>query len=287
MKRWTNYHSHTKYSDGSHLPEHYVVSAIEKGMYAYGFSGHAPVPFKTDWTIKPDVLAEYFSQIAFLKEKYANEIRVHKSLEVDFIPGNPMCWDSTLKTLDLDYTIGSVHFVSQFPDGTPWNIDYTQEYFDAGLQRIFGGDIRAAVEKFYELSVIMIEEMHLDIIGHLDKMKMFCHGMFDENEQWYRDSVFKLLDAVHRAGTIVEINTRGVYKGSMDEFYPSSWILKEVRSRNIPVTICSDSHHPSELISGFDRAASLLEQLGFATLSVLTANGWEQKPFTSNDGILV
>lgn len=285
MKRWTNYHSHTIYSDGSHSPEHYIASAIEKGMFAYGFSGHAPVPFTTDWTIKPEILADYFQQIDRLKAKYAGEIRVHKSLEVDFIPGNPMCWDSTLKTFELDYVIGSIHFVGQFGDGSAWNIDYNQEFFDKGLHEIFGGDVKQAVKKFFELSNYMVEEMRPDIIGHLDKMKMFCASSLDENETWYRDCVFSLLSLLQESGTIIEINTRGVYKGSMHEFYPSNWILAEIQRMGLPVTISSDSHHPSELINGFDSAAELLSQLGFKTLSVLTENGWEQKPFTLENGI--
>ena len=38
-----NFHTHTTFCDGSHSAEEMVLSAIEKGFTALGFSGHSQV----------------------------------------------------------------------------------------------------------------------------------------------------------------------------------------------------------------------------------------------------
>jgi len=285
--RWTNYHSHTNFSDGSHPPEFYADAAVEAGMAAYGFSCHAPVTFPTDWTMQASELGHYLSEIERIKAKYQGQIPIFKSLEIDFLPGSPMCWLTTRKSWGLDYCIASIHFVDAFPDGTPWNIDTSLVLFQRGLDEIFGGNIRKATERFYELSLIMIEDMRPDIIGHLDKIKMFCMAGLNQNQQWYRDLVTHLLDTMKKHGTIMEINTRGYYKGKIDEMYPSQWIMREGYTRGIPVTICSDCHHPSELILGYEQAALQLAEVGYRTLSVLENGKWVQKNFTPQTGIII
>lgn len=282
---WTNYHSHTNFSDGSHAPELYAEAAAEAGMTAYGFSGHAPVTFATDWTIRPENLAAYFAEIDRIKEKYRAKLTVHKSLEIDFLPGSPMCWLSTRKAWELDYCIASIHFVDTFADGTPWNIDTSLSLFERGLTDIFGGDIRKAVERFYQLSEMMIGDMRPEIIGHLDKIKMFCASSLDQSQPWYQQLVGRLLDVMQKHGTIMEVNTRGYYKGTTDEMYPSQWIMSEAFKRGIPATICSDCHHPSEVILGYEEAAAQLAEVGYTTLSVLENGVWTQKGFTALNGI--
>ena len=71
---WTNYHSHSYYSDGEGHPKEYVLTAIEKGMYAYGFSCHSPVPFKSEWNMNYENLHSYLSDIKQLKIEYDDYI---------------------------------------------------------------------------------------------------------------------------------------------------------------------------------------------------------------------
>ena len=41
----TNYHTHTNFSDGNNTAEEVVLSAIEKGFNAIGFSDHGYTDF--------------------------------------------------------------------------------------------------------------------------------------------------------------------------------------------------------------------------------------------------
>jgi len=273
----TNYHSHTKFSDGSNEPKDYIEKAIEKEMKAYGFSCHAPTTFPCTWTIAPENLNNYIEEIDRLKKKYKDKIEIYKSLEIDYFPGNPLAQPENHKALHLDYIIGSVHFVDNLKNGEAWNIDTSKRIFDDGMVEIFGGDGKKAVTKFYELTLEMLDVMKPNIIGHLDKIKMFNTGnkFFNENEQWYKDLVENVLQKIKKTGTIVEVNTRGVYRGKTDDYYPSNQILKRCYELTIPVQINSDCHKPDEVANGFKEASQLLKEIGFKTMRVLLNNKWQ------------
>ena len=241
----TNYHSHTIYSDGSNPMEDYIISAINKGFVAYGFSCHAPVTFPCKWTIAPKELQSYLTEIDGLKVKYADKIIIFRSLEIDYFPGNPLAQPEEYKQLNLDYVIGSVHFVDNLKNGEAWNIDTSKRIFDEGMLEIFGGDGRKAVTKFYDLTLEMLDVMNPTIIGHLDKIKMFNinNKYFREEEQWYKDLIEMVLSKIKKKGTIVEVNTRGLYRGKTKDYYPSDFVLKRCLEMNISVTINTDCHN--------------------------------------------
>jgi len=137
---WTNYHMHSHYCDGKGKLASYVQKAIEKNMYAIGFSGHAPVPFHTNWHIQSDQLDNYISEIESLKNEY-EEIKIYSGLEVDYIPGQICPGDYADRNLDL--IIGSVHYAGQFEDKVNCCIDFSTKEFDRGLRLIFNDNIRS------------------------------------------------------------------------------------------------------------------------------------------------
>ena len=285
---WTNYHSHTNFSDGTDEPAVYADAALAQGMLAYGFSCHVPMPFYCAWSMKMEKLAEYSEMIEILKREYRGQLQVYRSLEIDYIPNVIGPKSQFILDAKLDYTVGSIHFVDQFADGTHWEIDGTSAIFENGLQQIFGGDIRKAVTRYYELTRMMVREECPDIIGHIDKIKMQNPGnkFFSEEEDWYKAEVLKTLDAVAGTKAIIEINTRGLYKKKTTEPYPGKWMLTEILKRKIPVAINSDSHHPKELTAEFGEAAALLKEVGFETVRSLYDNQWQDFQFDTN-GLLL
>jgi len=77
----TNYHSHSEFCDGTGLLEEYVTSAIKKEFDIFGFSGHAPLPFKNDWTMSKKDLLPYLIEAKRLKENYKNDIELKIGLK--------------------------------------------------------------------------------------------------------------------------------------------------------------------------------------------------------------
>lgn len=285
---WTNYHSHNMYCDGVESPEEFINIAIQLGMPAYGFSSHAPVSFTTDWCIQDKKFDNYLEEVRLIKAKYSSRIQTYLGLEIDYVPGIAGREMHLMKGLALDFFIGSVHFVDGFPDGTPWNIDHTFDFFKRGLEKIFNNDFRKASERFYEITLQMISNDMPNVIGHLDKIKMYNQGnrFFREDDKFYRVQVDKVLDTIKKSGTIVEVNTRGFYRYDQDDFYPSQWIIEKLSKMDIPVMLNSDSHKPEEITAGFEYAAKRLKEAGIKKLWALIDNSWRAYDFNGEGLVL-
>lgn len=281
---WTNYHSHCKFCDGTDQPYVYAEAAVDAGLVAYGFSSHAPTPFQNPWAMDVDNLRSYVREIKQLRDAWKNHIQIYCGLEVDYVPGVMGPKSLFIRNAELDYTIGSIHFVDAFKDGRSWEIDGTSKLFEEGLDAIFNGNVKQAVSRYFELTRQMVLEECPDIIGHIDKIKMQNTGnkYFSESEEWYKDEVIVTLDLIQHSKAIVEVNTRGIYKKKTTETYPSEWMLKEILKRNIPVTISSDAHHPSEITSEFEFAADLLKSIGFEYVYNLFDGKWRPFRYSKN-----
>ncbi len=276
---FANLHSHTHYCDGTDAPETYLQAALEAGLVGYGFSSHAPLPFATPWAMQAAKLPAYLSEIRSLKRQWAGRIEVLCGLEVDFIPG--IVGPSAFRAFDLDYTIGSVHFVDAFPDGKPFEADGPTSLFDTGLREIFGGDIRKCLERYFSLLTEMVMTDPPDVVGHLDKLKIHNGGqrLWQESAKWYRDAVMQAIEVIAQSPSIVEINTRGHYLGKTVDFYPSEWILREMKALGIRVAIHSDAHHPRQVAASFDAAVQMAKQAGYGSHWLLQEGEWREAPF--------
>ena len=109
----TDYHIHTTFSDGKASPEEYVSHAISAGISEIGFSEHLSL-FKEnqDWCMNPSNAQNYIDYIRNLKSN-TNDIKIKAGLEIDFIPGKEKEIGRFLDNLELDYRIGSVHYLGE------------------------------------------------------------------------------------------------------------------------------------------------------------------------------
>ncbi|SMD42961.1 histidinol-phosphatase (PHP family) [Aquiflexum balticum DSM 16537] len=281
---WTNYHNHCKYCDGVEEIETHVQQGIIEGVVSLGFSSHSPVSFENKWSMKEKDIPAYLKDIQAAGEKYFGQIEIYKSLEIDYFPQQSGVIKKWVDNLDLDYSIGSVHFVDAFEDGMPWEIDGPLMTFEKGLEEIFGNDIRKVLEKYFEYTVQMLEKDCPTILGHLDKIKMQNHHrlFFDENATWYQDLVKQALEVAAKSGVIAEVNTRGLYKKRASETYPGELGLRLLKKFGIPICLNSDAHQSKEIIGEYKNTAVLLKHLGFKELMVLKNNSWQAMPFDVN-----
>jgi histidinol-phosphatase (PHP family) len=277
--KFSNYHTHCDYCDGKGTLRDYQDKASRQQIQSIGFSSHAPLPFPRPWSMKAEDLSRYIGEVADAK-KSNPELEIYCGLEVDYIPGitGPSRFQS-----QLDYTIGSVHFVDAFPDGTPWEIDGTHTLFLDGLQQIFHNDIQAAITRYFEITRSMVAHDCPDVIGHLDKIKIQNRpgSLWDENDNWYRQEVIATLDAIARSGAIVEVNTRGLYQKKSSETYPGNWALQQILQKKIPITLSSDAHHPEQLTKNFSDTLSNLYTIGFRELMVISEGRWKSIPLAT------
>ena len=275
-----NYHTHTHHCDGNGEPQDYAESAISKGMKWLGFSGHNVLPFPTDWTMPEKNLESYRREVREAAARNAGRIEIFLGIEADYIPGVSSPVHPRIRDLGWDFIIGSVHFAAPAGGDHSWTVDGSGDEFDAGLHRVYGGDVRALVERYYALVAEMAVEAKPDIIGHFDVVKKNNRNAdyFREDEPWYRAAVLSALEAVARSGSVVEINTGGIVRNTSGSFYPSEWILREARGMGIPTMVNADAHRPQDIDGCFDQAAALLRGVGYSSQRQLTSAGWMDVP---------
>ena len=272
----SNHHTHSLYSDGSSQPEEYITEAIAKGFHILGFTEHSPLPFENSFSFRKENKDEYVALMQNLKQKYNSQIAVFSGMEMDYIPGMSENFGKTKAEYKLDYLIGSVHLVRPENNSELWFTDGPNyETYDKGLNGLFAGDIKKAVTRYYHQLNEMIENQHIDIIGHFDKIKMHNRDrFFTEDESWYTALVGETLDLLQDRDIIVEVNTRGIYKQRSETTYPGLDILKQIKSLRIPVMVNSDAHKPHELDLAFEQAYSLLKEAGIDEVVYYKGNGW-------------
>lgn len=272
---WTNYHQHCHYDDGKERIMAYASRAMEQNVVSMGFSCHSPVPFENNWSLKAEDISAYLKEIEDAKKAYEGRLEIYRSLEIDFIPGMSDLNAAWIKELNLDYTLGSVHFVGAYENGRPWEIDGPHHLFLDGLQNIHHGDVKKVVCDYFELTRQMVRTACPDIIGHLDKIKMQNRGFWREEDDWYKNEILTTLEEIRATSAIVEVNTRGLYKKLTSEPYPGRWVLEQIFDMKIPVQINSDAHLPREMTLYFSEMAGLLKAIGFKHLSVFRDRDWQ------------
>jgi len=267
------YHTHSLFCDGKMLPEDYVLAAVRKGFSAIGFTSHAPVSFDAYGSMKPEDLDKYVETINGLKEKYKNKIQVYTGLETEFYPNCP----DFRQYPGIDYTIGSLHFIYDEKNGRYLSVDGPEEEYTELINDVFGGDVKALAETYFDLLIEMINTHTPDIVGHLDLIKKNNRNglYFSESEKWYRDKVEEVLHAISRHDVVVEVNTGGISRGYTRDTYPSEWILKIIREMDIPVVLNSDAHHPDWIDTYYPEAVRMLKNIGFTYQRVLLDGIWQ------------
>lgn len=271
-----NLHTHTRFSDGSDDPENYVQEAINQGFHTLGFTDHSPVPFENTFAIPKGKIQDYVNAVSGIR--HPASLLILLGLEIDYIPGITEPISSYRKKFNFDYFIGSVHFVKSLNSNELWFIDGpNMEIYDYGLKEIFGGDAHQAITAYWhQLNELIVNEKP-DIIGHLDKIKMYNRGRyFSESEAWYIALVDETLDLAKNYGSVIEVNTRGIYKKRSETLFPGPEILKKIKNLQIPITLSSDAHKPSELSLYFPEAKKILTDLGFKSLALKNKTGWEE-----------
>lgn len=245
---YRDFHTHTTYCDGDDTPEQIVLAAIERGMDTIGFSGHSYVSFDEGCCMSRKGTVEYKAEIARLKAKYADKIRVLCGVEQDYYSLEP--------TDGYDYVIGSVHYFKMNDEYA--TLDLSDDILRAVIDRYFGGDCYALAEHYYRLVGNVVESTGADIIGHFDLITKFderCH-IFDVTNERYVSAWQAAVDKLLPYGKPFEINTGAISRGYRTEPYPHMDIIDYIKAKGGRLILSSDSHSADRLCHCFDRYAA-------------------------------
>lgn len=274
----SNYHSHCTFCDGRSTPEDFVKFAISHGFRAYGFSSHSPLPFETFWNMSKDDMPEYLEEINRLKEKYASQLEIYTSLEIDYLDETYNPSIAYFQELPLDYRIGSIHFLplsEHLSEDNMVCIDGAFADYKDSVDRYFEGKISKLVTRYFDSTLKMIEAGGIDIVGHMDKIYMNghkCEG-FSFDADWYQKPFKAVLDLIAQKGLMVEVNTKNLIK--KQQIFPRKEYLGLLKDMNIPVMVNSDCHYPDLVNDGRTEAFEILKEIGFRTTRELIKGYWQ------------
>ena len=229
----------------------YIEAAIAQGTQYFGFSDHAPMDFDTAYRMSFEQMQKYEKDVLTAKEIYHDKINILLGYEVDYLEGH---MDTRVLKADVDYLIGSVHFLKE------WGFD-NPEFIDQYKNR----DIDTIYREYFESITALAKSGHFDIIGHLDLIKVFDFRSTTDVRILAKEAI----NAIKKADMVVEMSVAG-YRKPCKEAYPSDPLLALIAEANIPITFASDAHHPKQV--GFKSAEieSKAKALGYTTCATFS-----------------
>ena len=227
----------------------YVEKAIKSNTKYFGFSDHAPMDFDPKYRMNFTQMQEYEKAVLDAKEKYKEQIEILLAYEVDYLPGH---MDERVLNADVDYLIGSVHFIDKWGFDNPEFIGhYEHEDIDVIWQKYFN-----AIEE-------MVNSGHFDIVGHLDLIKVFKFMPKKNINEIAKNALL----AIKKADMVLELNVAG-YRKPVAESYPSASLLKQAYELDIPITFSSDAHTPEQISMFNDEITKMAKDAGYTECAI-------------------
>lgn len=238
-------HNHTKLCNHAEGEiDEYIEKAIECGTQYFGFSDHAPMDFDPKYRMSFEQMSNYEKDVLNAKEKYKDSIEILLGYEVDFLKGH---MDHRVLNVDVDYLIGSVHFLDEWGFDNP---EFIGNYENQNIDEIW--------QKYFDTIEEMANSKLFDIVGHLDLIKVF---KFMPNKNIV-DIAKDALIAIKKADMTLELNVAG-FRKPVKEAYPSHALLKEAFKLKIPITFASDAHKPEQVGLFNDEIEKLAKSIGY------------------------
>lgn len=239
-------HNHTtrcNHAEGT--MDDYIQRSIELGIDIYGFSEHAPMNFDSHYRLSFNEMTDYVQDVLQAKEHYKKDIKILLGYEVDYLRGY---MDERVINADVDYLIGSVHFLDK------WGFDNPE--FIGGYEK---RNIDEIWQSYFNAIEAMAKTGYFDIVGHLDLIKVF---KFMPNKD-IRLIAKNALKAIKRAGMVLELNAAGLRK-PIQEIYPSPKLLEMAYELDIPITFSSDAHAIEQIGFKYDEVVTLAKSIGYS-----------------------
>ena len=243
-------HCHTplcKHASGS--PSEYAAVAEQRGLKGLIVTCHAPLPegMGIEHRMEPEQFEEYVDLVASAQEEFAGRVDVRLGLESDFLPGYERWAEKLHARVPLHHVLGSVHMQTTY---------YKDRYFTT--------DAFAYQQIYFEHIAQSAESGLFDTLAHPDLVKN------EAPDEWrfarIEPHIKRALDRIAKTGVAMELNTSGMNK-TLPEMNPGPRILSLVRERGIPIVLGADAHRPARVADRYEEALSLLDELGFETIS--------------------
>lgn len=253
-------HSHTFYSKHAvGTVDELVRASIKAGVSILTITDHAPFTVDRDNRLRLSELDRYFADIHQAQQTYQGQIQILRGLEFDYMPGSDLYNRELLDRYELDFAIGSIHYV-EVP-GEPmvkvWE-----------LPRLAG---QAFLDRYFADLEALLDSGLFDAVGHADTL---LRGV---PEEIVLRRLEPLLGLFARNGVAYELNASGLRKSSLDPesgcevqglwSYPSRLLLPQLIAHDVAFTVGSDAHDPRDAGGGIRELLHALQPLGLQRIS--------------------
>ncbi len=256
-----NFHSHTQFCDGRDTVASIAAAAVASGFEHFGFSPHSPVPIQSPCNMSAESVGAFRAEVNAANEMaHGTTTKFYVGMEIDFLGKEWGPHTAYFTDLNLDYSIGSVHFIRN-RRGEYIDIDGKFDSFRSKMADKFDNDIRYVVNEYYRASAEMLSLGGFDILGHMDKIgqnaSYYSPGI--EDEGWYIDLIEDYIAQVIASGKIVEINTKA--RVEHGRFFPGERYWKRLVEAGVPLMVNSDAHYADKVDASRCEALSILSRL--------------------------
>ena len=227
----------------------YIEKAIECGTEYFGFSDHAPMDFDPKYRMNFAQMQGYENSVLDAKKNYKEKINILLGYEVDYLKGH---MDERVLNSEVDYLIGSVHFIDEWGFDNP---EFIGHYEHEDIDQIW--------QKYFNTIKEMAESKLFDIVGHLDLIKVFKFMPKGNINEIAKGA----LEAIKKADMTMELNVAG-YRKPVGEAYPSPSLLKQAFELGIPITFGSDAHKPEQVGLYNDEIIQMAKNVGYRECAV-------------------
>lgn len=272
---YSNAHTHSTWCDGKDTLEDMAQAAINVGFTDLGFTCHSPAPFDPNCLGVQNERA-YQAAVKHVQQELTDKLTISLGLEWDYYSADPI--------EVYDYTIGSVHY---FPprQGVFRSVDESPESLMQTLDTWYQGDKMLLVKDYYDTVVKHIQQDHSKIVGHFDLITKFNekYPWLDEESPEYQrialQALNDVIDIVKTYDGLVEVNTGAISRNWRTSPYPKPFLLEQLKAREYPIIITSDSHETTTLTCHFHETKELLKQIGFNETIQLKEGFFQPIPF--------
>lgn len=222
-------HNHTilcNHAEGS--IEEYIRQAIAKKIEYFGFADHAPMNFDQKYRMSFEEMKKYEKNILSAKEEFKGKINIILGYEVDFLEG---LIDERVLKANVDYLIGSVHFLNKWGFDNP---EFIGEYKNKDIDTIY--------EEYFDAIQALAKSKLFDIVGHIDLIKIFNYKPTKDIRLIAKNAI----KTIKANNLVVELNVAG-YRKPVAEPYPGREIMELLSEYDIPITFSSDAHQPEHV----------------------------------------
>jgi histidinol-phosphatase (PHP family) len=262
----TDYHVHLRADDDDRPPdleaftsenaERYLEAATEAGVddlgcseHVYRFSAALEVWRHPFWEENAtDDLDAYC--------EFVRTTPLKLGLEVDHVPGHEDRLASLLDGLDLDYALGSVHFIGdRAVDHEGWDVwDPT-------------GDPDDVWRRYFEALAEAARSGLFDILAHPDLVKVWgaARPAPRRDPRFYYEPA---VEAIAEVGVAVEVSTAGLRK-PVGELYPAPALVAMFIDAGAPFALSSDAHSPGDVGHGYEAAVETMRGWGIDQIVTL------------------